>query len=309
MIDQGSVSLIGATKLPSDTSYPLTSSDTNQKANWFNRSISVVTEVVSQIGRAIAYAIKSLATFLIYASVTPYKYIYQCLTSPFTSTKTPSYINQPTASDTVSKQTDTLLPETTEAFSQYSSPVTSQQFHLTGAQKLHTVTSGANTLERFLKHQNNHCPYSYGKSTFQQALIELQNGLKQGHWCWYIFPQVAGLGINPSQACLDFEIKSLHEAQEYWSHPTLQARLLACCNAVNQHAGRSIEGILGGGRMGEVDALKLHACATLFYQVSGGHPAFQQILQNFYYNSPHQQTLQVLSREQPLNSNWPHGGG
>ncbi len=301
MIDQGSVSLIGATKLPSDTSYPLTNLNTNQKTNWFNHCISVVTDVVSKIGRAIAYAIKSLATFLIYASVTPYKYIYQCLTYPFSSNKTPSDICQTTTSDTVSRETDTLLPEATEALY--------QQAHLAGVQKLHTVTSGANKLERFLKHQNSHCPYSYGRSTFHQALIELQNGKKQGHWCWYIFPQVAGLGINPSQACLDFEIKSLHEAQEYWSHPTLQARLLACCNAVNQHAGRSIEGILGGGRMGDVDALKLHACATLFYQVSGGHAAFQQILQNFYYNLPHQQTLQVLSRENPLNSNWPHGGG
>ena len=280
----------------------------NLEASWLSRSVSVVTTVFCKIGRAIAYIAKTLYDFLIFAAVTPYKYIFQCLISPFTSTKTPSDKSHTTTSGSLSKQTDILQPEVTEAFFQYSSPITSEQAHLTGTKKRHTV-SGANTLERFLKHQNSHCPYSYGISTFQQALLELQNGQKQGHWCWYIFPQAAGLGINPSQACLDFEIKSLHEAQEYWSHPTLQARLLACCNAVNQHAGRSIEDILGGGRMGEVDALKLHACATLFYQVSGGHPAFQQILQNFYYNSPHQQTLQVLSKEQLLNSNWPHGGG
>lgn len=125
--------------------------------------------------------------------MTPYKYIYQCLTSLFSSTNTLSHINQPTISGAISVPTDTLQPERTEVFSQYYTPVVYQQADLTGTQKNHTVASGANTLKRFLEHQNGPCPYSYGKSTFQQALIELQNGQKRGHWRWYIFPQVAGL--------------------------------------------------------------------------------------------------------------------
>lgn len=31
-------------------------------------------------------------------------------------------------------------------------------------------------------------------SGFAAALAELEAGQKQGHWIWYIFPQLAGLG-------------------------------------------------------------------------------------------------------------------
>ena len=40
-------------------------------------------------------------------------------------------------------------------------------------------------LDRFVKAQ----AYDYA-----QALGEIRRGRKQGHWIWYIFPQIKGLG-------------------------------------------------------------------------------------------------------------------
>ena len=34
------------------------------------------------------------------------------------------------------------------------------------------------------------------KSTYAVALGELRAGWKQGHWMWFIFPQLTGLGYS-----------------------------------------------------------------------------------------------------------------
>ena len=44
-----------------------------------------------------------------------------------------------------------------------------------------------NDLERFLKAQ---------EKDYEHALNEIKNGRKTGHWIWYIFPQIAGLGFS-----------------------------------------------------------------------------------------------------------------
>jgi uncharacterized protein (DUF1810 family) len=31
-------------------------------------------------------------------------------------------------------------------------------------------------------------------STYAQAVAELRQGRKTGHWMWFVFPQIAGLG-------------------------------------------------------------------------------------------------------------------
>ena len=40
-------------------------------------------------------------------------------------------------------------------------------------------------LERFVSAQ---------AGSYPSALSEIKNGKKQGHWMWYIFPQIIGLG-------------------------------------------------------------------------------------------------------------------
>ncbi|KEI70217.1 hypothetical protein [Endozoicomonas elysicola] len=86
----------------------------NQEASWLSRSVSVVIAVFCKIGRAIAYTAKALYDFLIFAAITPYKYIYQCLASPFNDKKQQDSvgINIPTSAQTTPEgRTSTTISE------------------------------------------------------------------------------------------------------------------------------------------------------------------------------------------------------
>ena len=61
------------------------------------------------------------------------------------------------------------------------------------------------------------------------ALRELRAGRKTGHWIWFVFPQVAGLGH--SELSRYYAIGSLDEAREYLAHPELGSRLRDCATA------------------------------------------------------------------------------
>jgi uncharacterized protein (DUF1810 family) len=113
-------------------------------------------------------------------------------------------------------------------------------------------------LERFKEAQNRPA------SGFDSALRELQAGGKRGHWIWYVFPQLAGLG--GSSASQFYAIRSLAEAEEYLRDPVLRPRLLAVTATVAEQVskGASLETLMGSS----TDALKLVSSLTLF-----GHAA------------------------------------
>jgi len=62
--------------------------------------------------------------------------------------------------------------------------------------------------------------------TYDHATAELRGGRKAGHWMWFVFPQIAGLGYSP--ASRTYAISSLEEARTYLAHPVLGARLTEC---------------------------------------------------------------------------------
>jgi uncharacterized protein (DUF1810 family) len=128
------------------------------------------------------------------------------------------------------------------------------------------------------------------KDTYAAALSELRAGWKQGHWMWFIFPQVAGLGF--SSTAQFYAIQSIDEAAAYLAHPVLGPRLIECCEALQLHPGRSARDILGSP-----DDLKLRSCATLFAQVCPAHPVFEQILATFYSGGSDLTTLKLLAEE------------
>jgi uncharacterized protein (DUF1810 family) len=107
------------------------------------------------------------------------------------------------------------------------------------------------------------------------VLEELRRGRKTGHWIWYIFPQLAGLGR--SQMSRDFAIGSLDEARAYLAHPVLGSRLLECAGALLSIEGSSAEEVLGS-----VDAMKVRSCMTLFHRAAPDEPVFTQVLDRFY---------------------------
>lgn len=124
----------------------------------------------------------------------------------------------------------------------------------------------AYALERFVSAQ---------AGTYDTALAELRAGAKTGHWMWFVFPQIAGLGH--SAMALHYAIADLEEARAYLAHPVLGERLIAATQAVLDWSGRrSVERIMGG-----IDAVKLRSSATLFEAV-GGATVFARLLDAFY---------------------------
>ncbi len=65
-----------------------------------------------------------------------------------------------------------------------------------------------NNLKRFTEAQ---------QRDYAQALREIQNGRKESHWIWYIFPQLKGLGRSYTS---DFYgIVDLDEAKAFLQDP------------------------------------------------------------------------------------------
>ena len=69
-------------------------------------------------------------------------------------------------------------------------------------------------LDRFVKAQ---------EMTYAAALAELRAGGKRGHWIWWVFPQMHGLGT--SEYSLFYGIADEAEALAYLSHPCPSRRL------------------------------------------------------------------------------------
>ena len=132
-------------------------------------------------------------------------------------------------------------------------------------------------LERFVTAQ---------RGTYDSALAELRAGRKRGHWMWFVFPQVAGLGS--SSTARHYAISGLAEARAYLAHPVLGARLVEAGRALLSRPGDDPVAVVG-----PVDALKLRSSMTLFAQASD-EPAFRQVLDKYYDGAEDTATLTRL---------------
>ena len=147
--------------------------------------------------------------------------------------------------------------------------------------KLWTVRSGVETpegVERFVAAQ---------EGVWEIVLPELRTGEKRGHWMWYIFPQIIGLGS--SSMSKRYAIRNLAEAREYLAHPVLGTRLREAMSVLLAHRGRKSAREI----FSDIDAVKLRSCVTLFDIVSPGG-VFADILDAFYYGKPCARTLSIL---------------
>jgi uncharacterized protein (DUF1810 family) len=66
--------------------------------------------------------------------------------------------------------------------------------------------------------------------TYDRALRELRVGRKEGHWIWFVFPQIAGLGR--SETSRHYALSGLDEAAAYLAHPVLGPRLVESAQAL-----------------------------------------------------------------------------
>lgn len=127
---------------------------------------------------------------------------------------------------------------------------------------------GVKGIDRFLIAQNSDF------AGYSVALSEIKAGRKASHWIWYIFPQLRGLGY--SRMSQYYGIADRHEAEAYFRHPVLGARLREITEALLGHTDKSAYAILGG-----VDALKVQSCMTLFDCISP-NDVFEKVLTQFY---------------------------
>lgn len=123
--------------------------------------------------------------------------------------------------------------------------------------------------------------------TYSRAYEELSNGRKQTHWMWWIFPQIAGLGMTYTSQY--FSIQSLDEARAFLEHPYLGKNL------------RDISRVLltldtddAGYVMGYPDNLKLCSSMTLFSEADPTEKVFQKVLDKYYNGKKDERTLRIL---------------
>ncbi len=124
---------------------------------------------------------------------------------------------------------------------------------------------------------------------YQTALAEIKAGRKRTHWMWYIFPQIAGLGMtNISQY---YAIKNIQEATDYLLDQELGLRLTQICKALLTLETNDAHAIFG-----TPDDLKLRSSMTLFDAVPATFPVFGQVLDKFYGGNRDRRTLQLLNK-------------
>ena len=136
----------------------------------------------------------------------------------------------------------------------------------------------AEDLERFVQAQ---------AGVYDGVLAELRRGHKSGHWMWFVFPQIAGLGRSPVSE--HFAIASLEEARAYVAHPVLGPRLRECASVVLAIQDRSAEAIFG-----PIDAMKLRSSMTLFHRAGPDEPVFGEVIDRFFDGQADARTDELL---------------
>lgn len=124
---------------------------------------------------------------------------------------------------------------------------------------------------------------------YPRVVAELREGEKRSHWMWFVFPQIAGLGM--SLMSQRYAIGSIAEAEAYLAHPVLEPRLRECTRLVTALRGRSIEQILGS-----IDATKFRSSMTLFTKAAEDPADFRLALDLYFAGKPDPLTLALLSR-------------
>lgn len=135
-------------------------------------------------------------------------------------------------------------------------------------------------LERFVAAQDR---------VWSAVTAELAAGAKRSHWMWFVFPQFRGLGR--SETARFYGVADLEEARDYLAHPTLGPRLEQATGLALGNAGVPVERVFG-----EVDAMKLRSCLTLFAAAGPDRPVFAEALAAFFGGAACPTTRALLAR-------------
>jgi len=125
---------------------------------------------------------------------------------------------------------------------------------------------------------------------FELALKEVQSGMKQSHWMWYIFPQIKGLGFSATSQY--YAIADVTEARQFLEDAYLGGNLRRICAELMKSKTDNPEIIFG-----YVDALKLHSSMTLFDLVGGyvqENEIFKEVLKKFFNGAHDPNTVKIV---------------
>lgn len=136
-------------------------------------------------------------------------------------------------------------------------------------------------LERFVEAQ---------AGVIEGALAEVRAGRKVGHWMWFVYPQLAGLGR--SETSRYYAIPDLAAARAYLAHPVLGSRLRAAAEAALAAPATSADGIFGA-----IDAVKLRSSMTLFARAAPEAPVFRAVLARFFDGEADPVSVELLAAE------------
>lgn len=140
-------------------------------------------------------------------------------------------------------------------------------------------------LERFVVAQ---------EGVHERALAELRAGRKRTHWMWFVFPQLAGLGV--SAMAQRYAIADLTEARAYLAHPVLGPRLEEGARALLGIKGRTAHEIFGSP-----DDLKLRSSMTLFAVANPQNEVFRDVIDRYCDGIPDARTLALLEHRSTVS--------
>ncbi|HUQ65466.1 MAG TPA: DUF1810 domain-containing protein [Flavitalea sp.] len=127
------------------------------------------------------------------------------------------------------------------------------------------------------------------EANYERALSEINNGRKESHWMWYIFPQIQGLGFSSTSVV--YAIRDIMEAEAFLKHPLLGNRLIGICNVLLKIRSSDALQIFGSP-----DNVKLKSSMTLFSSLNM-NPVFDSVLDKFFQGKKDDQTLSILARQ------------
>jgi uncharacterized protein (DUF1810 family) len=122
---------------------------------------------------------------------------------------------------------------------------------------------------------------------YSKAMRELRAGRKEGHWMWFIFPQLRGLGGSESSKF--YGLASLKEAETYLGHPILGPRLREITEVVTGLKKRRLEDIFA-----HPDDRQFHSCMTLFAIAGDDTRVFDEALVKYFKSALDPNTQDLL---------------
>lgn len=126
------------------------------------------------------------------------------------------------------------------------------------------------------------------EESYEGALKEIKNGKKLGHWIWYIFPQLKGLGF--SNMSYYYGLEGIEEAKEYLNNEYLRNHLLEITKALLDLDTNNPLEVLGFP-----DNLKVNSCMTLFYYADPSINLFKDVIDKFYDGKMDENTINILN--------------